>query len=204
LGLTAQPAPPAKSRVSLCFSTRQKVTKRTIINGAVDDDKNAATVVTVRLLLRLIGSMAAANYRAFCQPVITMIVGTPFVFPRQPLPATQAPLCMVSGVASDATGNLFVVDPDNDLVPGIAPEGTLSKAAANGMQGSSGGGGLATSASLRLILPSVAADSGVTMGGHAAGVLSSKYRSEYPGTSPHGMADEVPMKPIMPMTRLVS
>ena len=56
--------------------------------------------------------------------VITTVAGTVFTFPSQPLPALSAPLGKVSGVASDAKGNVYVADPDNNLVLRIAPDGT--------------------------------------------------------------------------------
>jgi hypothetical protein len=82
--------------------------------------------------------------------VITTAAGTIFTFPGQPLPAINAPLGVVSGVATDANGNVYVADPSNSLVLRIAPDGTLAVVAGNGTQGFSGDGGPATSASFSL------------------------------------------------------
>jgi hypothetical protein len=54
----------------------------------------------------------------------------------------------VSGVAVDTAGNVFVVDPDNNLVLRISANGTLNIVAGNGIAGFSGDGGSATGASL--------------------------------------------------------
>jgi trimeric autotransporter adhesin len=80
--------------------------------------------------------------------IITTIAGTDFSFPSGSLAAVNAPLGAVTGVAVDAAGNVFVVDPDNNLVLGISANGTLNVVAGNGIPGFSGDGGPATSASL--------------------------------------------------------
>jgi uncharacterized protein (TIGR03437 family) len=80
--------------------------------------------------------------------VITTLAGTAFTFPSRPLPAINAPLGVVPGVAVDGQGNVYVADASNNLVYRIAPNGTLTVVAGNGTQGFSGDGGPATSASL--------------------------------------------------------
>ena len=80
--------------------------------------------------------------------VITTVAGTTFTFPSSPLPALNAPLGTVTGVAVDATGKVFVADSQNNLVMRFSPGGALTVVAGNGIQGFSGDGGSATNASL--------------------------------------------------------
>jgi trimeric autotransporter adhesin len=80
--------------------------------------------------------------------VITTIAGTDFTYPSGPLPAMNAPLGNVQGVAVDALGNVFLSDQSNNLVLRRSLDGTLTAIAGNGIAGFSGDGGPATSASL--------------------------------------------------------
>ncbi len=88
----------------------------------------------------------------FPQPVgaqvITTVAGTSWLFPSSSLPASSAPLGQISGVAMDTQGNLYVADPENCLILKIAPKGTLSIVAGNGVQGHSGDNGPAVNASI--------------------------------------------------------
>lgn len=59
-------------------------------------------------------------------------------------PATNAQLSQPSGVTVDAAGNLFIVD--GVRVRRVAPSGTITTVAGNGIQGYSGDGGPAVSA----------------------------------------------------------
>jgi sugar lactone lactonase YvrE len=64
-------------------------------------------------------------------------------------PATSASLSMVAGVAVDASGNLFIADFGNKRIRRVdATTGTITTVAGNGINGYSGDGGPATSASL--------------------------------------------------------
>jgi hypothetical protein len=64
-------------------------------------------------------------------------------------PATSAKLCVPTGVALDSAGNLYVSDTFNDRIRKITPGGaSITTFAGNGSFGSSGDGGLATSATL--------------------------------------------------------
>jgi hypothetical protein len=63
--------------------------------------------------------------------------------------ATSASLAFPSGVAVDATGNIFIADQDNHRIRRVdAATGIISTVAGNGTADSSGDGGPATSASL--------------------------------------------------------
>jgi|SRR5580698_1564489 hypothetical protein len=90
--------------------------------------------------------------------VITTVAGTSFASPTQPLPATNAPLGMVQGIAVDQNGNVYIADSSNGIVEQITPLGQLTVVAGNGIEGFSGDGGPATSASMSPL--SLALDSG--------------------------------------------
>ena len=62
--------------------------------------------------------------------------------------ATSAELNFPDGTAFDAAGNLYISDANNNRVRVVAPDGTITTAAGNGMASYSGDGGPATSASL--------------------------------------------------------
>jgi trimeric autotransporter adhesin len=62
--------------------------------------------------------------------------------------AVQTPLCSPGGVAVDRSGNLFVSEPPNNRIRKVTPAGIITTVAVNGVEGSTGDGGPATSASL--------------------------------------------------------
>jgi trimeric autotransporter adhesin len=64
-------------------------------------------------------------------------------------PATLATLRNPFGVAVDGQGNVYIADTDNMRVRKVSVGGTITTIAGNGVQGSSGDGGPATSALLR-------------------------------------------------------
>ena len=81
--------------------------------------------------------------------VITTIAGSAFVFPKTPLPALNAPLgSNFAARAVDASGNLFLVDFNNNRVFQVSPSGILTVVAGNGLAGYSGDGGPAVDAAL--------------------------------------------------------
>jgi uncharacterized protein (TIGR03437 family) len=74
-------------------------------------------------------------------------------------PALTAQLRSPAGIAADASGNVFVADPDTHSVRKILPDGTITTYAGNGTAGYSGDGGPAATAQLNtpdgLVLDSV-------------------------------------------------
>src|SRR5258708_29142595 len=91
-----------------------------------------------------------ANAVCASAQVITTIAGTNFSFPNAPLPALNAPLGEIDGVAVDIKGNVYLKDAENKLALRISPDGILVVVAGNGLTGFSGDGGPATSAALSL------------------------------------------------------
>ena len=63
-------------------------------------------------------------------------------------PATSAQLASPYGLAVDAADNLFISDSGNNCVRKVTPDGTINTIAGNGLAGSGGDGGPATSAQL--------------------------------------------------------
>jgi uncharacterized protein (TIGR03437 family) len=65
-------------------------------------------------------------------------------------PAISATLNWPTGVAVDASGNLFIADSGNSRIREVTPSGVISAVAGNGTYGYSGDGGPALDATLRL------------------------------------------------------
>ena len=63
-------------------------------------------------------------------------------------PATQARLNHPAGVSTDAAGNLYIADRDNNRIRRAGADGTIVTVAGTGVAGNSGDGGLATQAEL--------------------------------------------------------
>lgn len=81
------------------------------------------------------------------QGVMTTLAGADWTFPSTPADALKAPIGQISAVAVDPNGNLYIADPDNQLVYRVS-KGTLVVVAGNGLAGYSGDGDLAVNASL--------------------------------------------------------
>ncbi len=106
-------------------------------------------VRTVAMSLRVwlictLGLLRSVN----AQTIITTFAGSDYQFDGDGKRAIQAPLGRIAAVAVDTQGRVYVADPDNHLVLRFTPNGTLNVIAGNGIDGSSGDGGPATSASL--------------------------------------------------------
>ncbi len=76
------------------------------------------------------------------------VAGSEWIFPRNPLPAVDAPIGSAQGVVVDTNGNLYVADPYNGMVLRVSAKGVLTVAAGNGRIGFSGDGGSAINAQL--------------------------------------------------------
>ena len=85
---------------------------------------------------------------AQAQSIITTVAGSDFLFPRDPIPALQAPLGEVDKVLLAPDGSVIAADEDNSIVVRIESDGTLRIVAGNGTFGITGDGGPATAASL--------------------------------------------------------
>jgi len=94
----------------------------------------------------LLAALTAVN--AWSQGIITTIAGADFSFPAQPMPALGSPIGTTGSVAVDNRGTLYIADLDNNLILKVNPQGILSIAAGNGLNGFSGDGGSATTAAL--------------------------------------------------------
>ncbi|MGB7720244.1 MAG: hypothetical protein WBL65_10115 [Bryobacteraceae bacterium] len=80
---------------------------------------------------------------------ITTLAGTGVAgFSGDGGPATAAQLNLPYGLAADLAGYVYVADLNNDRVRRIGPDGVITTVAGNGIRGSSGDGGAATSAPL--------------------------------------------------------
>ena len=69
---------------------------------------------------------------SFAQGTPASIAGTTFAFPRQGVPALQAPLGLVVSVAVDVQGNVFALDTWNNVVVKVTPAGVLTVVAGDG------------------------------------------------------------------------
>jgi uncharacterized protein (TIGR03437 family) len=86
-------------------------------------------------------------FHCFSQ-VTTTVAGSTWIFRGDSGSAVNAPLGRIAGVAVDSAGNVFAADQDNNLVVKVSTTGAITVVAGNGLQGFSGDGGPATSASL--------------------------------------------------------
>jgi uncharacterized protein (TIGR03437 family) len=63
-------------------------------------------------------------------------------------PATQARLNHPAGASTDASGNIYIADRDNNRIRRVGPDGTIVTVAGTGVPGNTGDGGPATAAQL--------------------------------------------------------
>ncbi len=101
--------------------------------------------------LFLVASGHSRVYRIDEAGLLVVVAGTgDFGFGGDGGPATDALLAYPEGLAFDPAGNLFIADSSNSRVRRIdRSTGIITTVAGNGVWGSAGNGGLATSASLR-------------------------------------------------------
>src|SRR5258706_3907751 len=95
----------------------------------------------VLLFALLEGGLSAQN-------VVTTIAGLDPIFDGVGKPAVSVPIGYINGVATDGSGNVYFTDPLEHLVLRVAPDGTLSVIAGNGIAAYSGDGGPATAAAI--------------------------------------------------------
>lgn len=85
----------------------------------------------------------------YARGVATVVAGTGvFGYSGDNGPATSALLHTPSGVAVDASGNVYIADTNNNAVRKVLTNGTITTIAGNGTPGFSGDNGPATSATL--------------------------------------------------------
>jgi sugar lactone lactonase YvrE len=85
---------------------------------------------------------------ALSQGIITTVAGAEYAFSGDRQPALTATMGEPRGVTVDASGNLYVADPDNSMVFRVDPGGILTIVAGTGRRGFSGDGGPAREANL--------------------------------------------------------
>jgi hypothetical protein len=96
--------------------------------------------------------LLAATAPAWTQSVITTYAGNGAGgFSGDGGPATQATVNNVVGLATDAAGNLYLADQNNNRVRIVTTDANIATFAGNGVAGFSGDGGLATQASLNYV-----------------------------------------------------
>ena len=98
--------------------------------------------------MRKVAVIALSFAQVVGAQVITTYAGTSWVFPSISLPALNAPLGKISGIAVDTQGNAYLADPSNSLILKMTPEGNLLVVAGNGQPGHSGDNGPAVNASI--------------------------------------------------------
>ncbi len=105
------------------------------------DSKNSLYVASGGLV-RMVAVADAKNNRA-----VSFFAGNGgYGFSGDEGAATNAHLFEPSGIAEDASGNIYIADERNHRVRRISPEGVITTFAGFGMSGYSGDGGLATEA----------------------------------------------------------
>lgn len=104
------------------------------------------------------GQVIASNQFTISQPastvstassqIITTVAGTPWILSANAASGPNIPLGEIEGVATDSSGNIYIADPDNNVVLKGAPGGVFTVVAGNGLPSQFGDGGPATAASL--------------------------------------------------------
>jgi DNA-binding beta-propeller fold protein YncE len=97
---------------------------------------------------RLLAILFFTAPNVYSQATITTVAGTDWLFQGQDIPAIDAPLGRVSGVAIDPDGNIFLADSSNHMVMKIPSSGRFQVVAGNGFGALSTDGSPATSRSL--------------------------------------------------------
>ena len=97
-----------------------------------------------------LSGMARGSLPVLVPGTINTVAGdAEWIYQRDGVAATSAPIFLPSGIAVDAAGNLHLCDSSNNRVRRVdARTGLISTVAGNGSPGASGDGGLATAAQL--------------------------------------------------------
>src|ERR1022692_1618918 len=98
--------------------------------------------------LVVMGGICPLSAQSVPGGIIRTVAGTDWTFTIPGAQALNAPLGEAYGMALDSSGNLYVADYQNSVVVKIAPNGTATTVAGNGIAGFSGEGGAAVNASL--------------------------------------------------------
>jgi len=120
-------------------------------NGSRRRSAGIQVAAQVAVLLSLGGTLRAQGPLLSVSPgnSIRTIAGNGAIFfSGDNGPATSAALAKPTNVAADAAGNIYIADADNHRVRIVNNNGNITTFAGNGVQGFSGDGGPATSASL--------------------------------------------------------
>ena len=127
--------------VSVVFSPRYAGVR----NGAV-----VAKSGNQLLASTLLSGVGEGSLPVLVPGTINTVAGNgDWIYQRDGIPATQAPIFLPSGLAVDAAGDLFLCDSSNNRVRRVdASTGYISTVAGNGSPGTTGDGGQATAAEL--------------------------------------------------------
>ncbi len=98
----------------------------------------------------MLSGIGEGSLPVFVPGTINTVAGNgEWIYQRDGIPATQAPIFLPSGLAVDAAGDLFLCDSSNNRVRRVdASTGYISTVAGNGSPGATGDGGQATAAEL--------------------------------------------------------
>ncbi len=124
--------------------------------------------------------------------IITTVAGNgSFSFSGDGGPATGAALHFPGGLAVDVAGNLYIADTNNERIRKVSINGVITTVAGNGIQGFSGDGGPATSASLNFPPSRIPAPGGVALDGAANLYIADTNNNRIRKVSPSGVITTV-------------
>ena len=105
-------------------------------------------LITIFAIFCAICSTTVAFAQVTPHSLITKFSTAKWVFPADGAKAIDAPLYQVQSVSADTSGRIIFADPGNHVVLRINADATITVLAGNGLEGFSGDGGPARSASL--------------------------------------------------------
>ena len=105
-------------------------------------------LIRICTIFAAICSSSVAFGQVTANSLITKFPTAKWVFQGDGAPAIDAPLYQVQSVNTDTSGRVIFADKGNHVVLRINSDNTISVIAGNGLEGFSGDGGLARSASL--------------------------------------------------------